>query len=131
MGDSLKPRGPAALPVPDVARRLREAFSYVSIDETAGLNLARKRAAWIEKAPAAIFLGKRDEALQQAKALNALELGGALVIDFGDSPEKSVQIVVLPDEAIQFGYRGEADRLEQRGLVERCAAALDCDIEAF
>src|SRR5882724_1590724 len=107
MGNSLRPRDAKNLPVSEVARRLLEAFPYVSIDEAEGLNIARRRAAWLENASPAIFLGKRDLALQRAKDLKALELGGALRIDFGDSPQESIRIIVLPDEDIQFGYRDE------------------------
>lgn len=120
----------AALPPPDeVARLLSSEFAFVVIDADDGLRRARDMANWIERSPEHIFLGRHQEALATATRLKQLKRGEALVIEFGDDPNHTLRVAVIPGEPIKFGYGSGEEEQSSRGLVERCARALSCDVE--
>jgi hypothetical protein len=131
LGHTLKPRTAVPLSAKEVAISLRQAFPFVQVNAEDGLRQAHARADWIDKMPPAVSLGRHREALEFAARLRKLPIGDALSIVFGDDLLRSVKIVVLPEELIQFSYRDKEDEIEKRDLVERCARALDCDVVLF
>ena len=131
MGHELKMRGGHLLSATEIARRLATEFAYVKTDEADGMRQARMRADWIERAPARIFLGRHQEALEGAARLRSLAPGQALTIEFGDEPSKTTRIVVMPGEPINFGYASKDEEAASMSVVERCARALDCDVVLF
>lgn len=58
----------------------------------------------------------------------ALADGEAATIEFGEGPDRTLRITVLPDERIRFGYAGPDDEAASRDLVDRCASAIGCDV---
>jgi hypothetical protein len=128
LGHELRPRTGSLPAAKEIARLLAIEFAFVRTDEAEGLERARKMAAWIEQAPARIFLGRHEEALERAKRLGSLAPGDALTIEFGDSPSDTTRIAVIPGEPIKFGYRSHEDEVASRALVERCARALSCEV---
>jgi len=131
MGHELRPRTGTLPAAREVARLLAIEFAFVRTDETEGMAKAQERAAWIERAPASVFLGRHDEALAGAKRLKSLAPGEALAIEFGDAPSQTRRIVVIPGEPINFGYASEDEEVAARDLVERCARALNCEVLLF
>lgn len=131
MAHELRPKSGEVLPPSEVVRRLREAFPYVRVDAEEGLRRARATAAWIEARPAAVFSGNHAKALKFAEKLKSLPLGESLAIEFGDEPSRTLRFVIMPGEVVQFGYRSADDERALRPLVERCANALDCEIEVI
>ena len=131
MGHELKPRSGEFPSVTEVADLLKKEFAYVRTDADEGMEQARSRADWIERAPARIFLGRHKEALEGAARLMNLARGDALAIEFGDSPLKAKRIVVIPGEPINFGYASKEDEAASKSLVERCARALDSEVMLF
>ena len=111
-----------------VNQGLRGVVGCSSSAET-GLQAALAQAAWIERAPASIFLGHHQRALETAAELKALKLGEALAIEFGDDSDRTLRCVVIPGESIKFGYGSNEEEAEAVPLVERCARALGCDID--
>ncbi len=63
--------------------------------------------------------------------MKSLAPGEALVIEFGDDSKKTKRIVVIPGEPINFGYASKEDEAASKGLVDRCARALDSDVVLF
>ena len=131
MGHELVPRSGTLLTSFEVARRLRDRFRYVRVDEGEGQAAALAHATWIERANPNVFLGRHEEALRYARRLRNLMTGEALAIVFGDDSEHCRRITVLPEQRIQVGYAGDADEIASRDLVTRCAQALECDIVVF
>lgn len=131
MGHELRPRGGSFPSAKEIANRLAKEFAYVKTDADEGMRQARSRAEWIERAPARIFLGRHKEALEGAARLKNLAHGEALAIEFGDDATKTRRIVVVPGEPINFGYASIEDETASKGLVERCAHALDCEVVLF
>jgi hypothetical protein len=131
VGHKLRPRTGNLPSAKDVARHLATEFAFVRSDEVDGMRQARERANWIEKAPAHIFLGRHQEALEAARRLKDLTPGEALTIEFGDAPDRTKRIVVIPGEPINFGYDSKDDEVASKDLVERCAQALDCEAVLF
>jgi hypothetical protein len=131
MGHELRPRNGSLPSASAVASRLATEFAFVKSDEAEGMKQARARADWIEGAPARIFLGHHQKALEGAARLKNLAPGEALAIEFGDSPSRTKRIVVMPGEPINFGYASKEDEVASKDLVERCARVLDCDVVLF
>ena len=131
MGHELTPRNGTPLPSQEIARRLRDRFAYVKVDEQEGLRLAHSMAARLERTPKRAFLGQHDEALAHAKRLREAPLGEVLYIEFGDDPSLLISIVVDPSEPIRISYENQDDERDKRSLTEECARALDCDVEVF
>src|SRR5262249_31202430 len=129
MGHELVPRNRTRLPPHQVVERLKNEFAYVNVDEAEGMKRAFAQAEWLERAPARLFFGHHDKALERAAQLKKLGPGEAFVIEFGDTTTATKSITVLPDEPIRFGYQGASDERASRALVDRCARALDCDVE--
>lgn len=128
MAHELKPRSGSLPSASEVARLLATEFSYVRTDAVDGLKEAKERAAWIDRAPARLFLGHHQQALELAAKLRNLSLGEALTIEFGDDPSTTkLRIVVLPGESVKFGYASRDDEMSSKDLVERCARVLDCE----
>lgn len=128
MAYQLIPRSGSLPPANEVVRLLATEFAYVKADAEDGFRQAQKRADWIERAPARVFLGHHQQALDFAAKLRRLSLGEALTIEFGDDLNtKRVTIVVLPGELIKFGYASKDDEALSNELVERCAQVLDCE----
>jgi hypothetical protein len=128
MAHELKPRT-GHLPSPaEVVRILANEFAFVKSDEDDGIKQARARAEWIEKAPARVFLGHHQQALENALKLKNLVPGEALTVEFGDSKDRTKRIFLIPGEPINFGYSSKDDEEASREVVERCAAALNCDV---
>jgi hypothetical protein len=98
MGHELVPRNGQLLSVNETERRLRESFSFFTKDEQAGLRIAKGSADRLSKLPARVFLGRQDEALARAEQLRALQLGEALVIEFGEDTNHKLRAVLLRDE---------------------------------
>jgi hypothetical protein len=129
MAHELIPRSGKLPTANEVARLLATEFAYVKADAADGLRQAQKRADWIERAPARVFLGHQPQALEFAAKLRNLSSGDALTIEFGDSPSaKRLTVVLLPGESIKFGYASKEDEASSRELVERCAHVLDCEM---
>lgn len=129
MAHELIPRSGKLPAAREVVRLLATEFAYVKADAADGLRQAQKRADWIERSPARVFLGHQQEALEFAAKLRTLSSGEALTIEFGDDPStKRLTMVVLPGESIKFGYASKEDEASSRELVERCAQALDCEM---
>lgn len=131
MGHELSPRTGDLLPAGEVVRRLREEFRVVEADAAEGTRRALAVAAWIERMPAHAFFGRQQENLAQAGRLRALSPGDALVVEFGDVPERLLNILVLPEQPIKFGYESDEHEAECWPLVERCARVLECDVVLF
>jgi hypothetical protein len=131
MGHELKPRSGGLPSATEIARRLATEFAYVKTDAEDGMKQARSRAEWIERAPARVFLGRHQEALEGAARLKNLAPGEALTIEFGDDTKRTKRIVVIPGEPINFGYASKEDEAASKSLIERCARALDCDVVLF
>ena len=131
MGHELRPRSGMLPSAKEIAQRLSKEFVHIRTDEVGGLRQARARAAWIERAPARIFLGRHKEALEGAARLKNLADGEALTIEFGDDPMRTKRIVVIPGEPINFGYASNEDEAASKDLVDRCARALDCEVVLF
>jgi len=129
MTHELTPRCGELPPAIEIARLLENEFAYVKVDTETGLQAALAQAAWIERAPASIFLGHQQRALETAAELKALKLGEALAIEFGDDSDRTLRCVVIPGESIKFGYGSNEEEAEAAPLVERCARALGCDID--
>src|SRR4051794_7353968 len=121
MGHELRPRAGQLPPASEVVRLLSGAFAYVKADAQDGSKQARARADWIERAPARLFFGQHQQALAFAARLRKLGPDDALTIEFGDGPEKTLKIVVIPEEPIKFSYRSPDEEVSSRELVERCA----------
>lgn len=128
MVHELRPRSGCLPPASEVARLLATEFALVKPDANDALSQARARAEWIERAPAHVFLGRYQQALQGAARLKSLGPGDALTIDFGDRPEQTKRIVVIPGEPISVGYASEEDEQASKDLIERCARVLECDL---
>ncbi len=129
MAHELIPRSGKLPAANEIVRLLAIEFAYVKADAADGLRQAQKRADWIERSPARVFLGHQQEALEFAAKLRTLSSGEALTIEFGDDPStKRLTMVVLPGESIKFGYASREDEASSRELVERCARALDCEM---
>jgi hypothetical protein len=124
----LRPRGETIHSAQEVAELLTGEFRYVKGDADDGLRQAQARAEWIERAPARIFLGHHERALQGAARLKSLVPGEALTIEFGDNAETVLRAIVLPGETISFGFRSNEEQLASKSLAERCARALDCEL---
>ena len=88
-------------------------------------------AALFERMPASAFFGQHDAFLARAARLRALPTGEAMWVGFGDAPEPILNIVVIPESSIKFGYQSDEHEAECRPLIERCARVLDCDIVLF
>ncbi len=131
MGHELRSRTETFPAAKEIARLLAIEFAYVRTDAAEGMAKARERAAWIERAPARVFLGRHQEALEGAKRLRSLATGDALTIEFGDEPRRTKRIVVIPGEPIHFGYASQDEEAASADLVERCARALDCELVVF
>jgi hypothetical protein len=122
--------------VAEVERRLRVAFAYVRVDLEEGARSILKRAEWIDALPAAFYQSKypaiaarRANMPDRAKALRALPFGAAAGFTVGDDAEGlTVHFVLIPGDAIMFGYSGSAEERALRPLVDRCAEALDSDV---
>lgn len=128
MAYELKPRHDRQLSANEVAKILAAEFAYMKVDAEGGQRHARKRAEWMENAPARIFLGHHRSAMEAAIKLKNLELGEALVIEFGDDQANTLRAIVMPGEAIRFGFGSNEEQGVARPLVERCARVLDCDV---
>lgn len=124
----LKPRSGSLPSAAEVARLLALEFPIVVCDESDGMKQAHARAEWIERAPPRVFLGYHQQALDAAERFRKLSPGEALAIVFGDDPRDTKRIVVIPGEPITFGYASVEDMHGSKGLVERCARVLDCDL---
>lgn len=131
MGHQLSPRTGGLLPVAEVVRRLQEEFRVVKTDAEAGMRQALSTAAWLERMPASAFLGRHEAALEEAGRLRALSPGEALVVEFGDEPDRALRTYLISGDPIQFGYQSDEHEAECRPLIERCARVLDCDIVLF
>ena len=55
-------------------------------------------------------MGRHQEVLVHAAKLKQLEPGDALAIEFGDDATRTKRIVVVPGEAISFGYGSKGGR---------------------
>ena len=128
MANELRPRGGELPSAMAIAQRLQTEFRYVRIDEVDGAKRAQALAEWIESRPARVFLGKHREALEGAARLRHLTKGDALTVQFGDDAFHAIEIVVIPGQPINFGYRSQIDEEASSELVERCARALECDV---
>jgi len=128
MAYELIPRTEGPLSARKAARLLETEFAYTKVDADDGLKHARDRAEWIERAPARIFLGHHEKALETAAKLKSLARGEALTIEFGDNQNDTLTAIVIPGETIRFGYRSNEEQASSRPLVERCARVLGCDI---
>lgn len=128
MPHELRSRGATPLQASEVATRLKAEFRYLRIDPEEGRNRAIALAEWIESAPEALFLGKHQQALESAAKLKSLRDGDALAIEFGDEPDRTLRIVVIPGETIKFGYGSNAEQDASAPLAERCARALGYDM---
>lgn len=131
MGHELRPREGSLPAAREIARLLAIEFAFVSTNEVEGSQKAQEVAAWIERAPAYLFLGRHDEALAAARRLRSLAPGDALTIAFGDNPSRTMRITVIPGEPIRFGYASDHEEAASRDLVERCARALHCEVVLF
>lgn len=128
MAYELKPRSKTSLSAADVARILATEFAYMKTNAKEGLKHARDQAEWIERAPAGVFLGHHQKALETAAKLKSLTLGEALTIEFGDDQAKTLKAIVIPGEAIRFGFRSNEEQVASKALAERCARVLECDL---
>jgi DNA polymerase III delta prime subunit len=128
MAYELRPRE-IELPSPsDVVRLLQREFAHVHVDHEDGLKQAISRAEWIERAPADIFLGQREQALEHAAKLRNLSLGEALTVEVGDDALNTLRTTLIPGEdAIRFGFGSNEEQVIKRPIVERCARVLQCD----
>jgi hypothetical protein len=128
MAHEIVPRGGECVSAAEVARRLGSEFVYVIADKEAGAAAAIRAAEWIENANPAVFLGRHHEALERARRLRDLAPGEAVVIKFGDDKRNLTSVTVLPNERLKFGYAGLEEEQAMRGVVARCAKALDADV---
>jgi hypothetical protein len=128
MAYELNPNSGELLPAAEVARLISTEFAYVKIDAEDAMTQAQARAEWIEHAPAHIFLGHHQKALETAAMLRNLAAGDALTVEFGDDESDTLRAVVIPGETIKFGYRTSEEQAASRPLVERCARVLSCDV---
>ena len=128
MAYELKPRSEKQLSAKVVADILATEFAYTKVDVKDGMRHARDRAEWIEHAPAHIFFGHHQKALETAAKLKTLAIGEALTIEFGDSQDFTLRAIVIPGEAIRFGFRSNEEQGAFRPFVERCARVLDCEV---
>jgi hypothetical protein len=131
VGHELRPRAASAPTASEVARLLTIEFAFVKTDAAEGMAKARERATWIEQAPARVFLGRHEEALEGAKRLKNLAPGEALAIEFGDALSRTMRIVVIPGEPINLGYASKEEEVASRVLLHRCARALNCEAVLF
>ena len=131
MAHVLRPR--ANLPSPLlIAERLRAEFAHVVADEQEGMENARNLARVIENPPPLFPTTpeQKEAARAQAARLRSLGPGQALAFRVGDDPALVVRFDVIDGEdSIFIGYASGQDEDAQRPLVERCARALDCDVE--
>jgi hypothetical protein len=131
VGHELRSRTGTFPSAKEIASLLATEFAFVRTDAAEGTAKAHERAEWIERAPARVFLGRHQEALDGAKRLRSLTTGDALAIEFGDEPHRTKRIVVIPGEPINFGYASQDEEAASADLVERCAKALDCEVVTF
>jgi hypothetical protein len=103
----------------------------VVVDEEEGLRFAHASAERLSKLPARVFLGRQDNVLARAAKLRDIQTGEALVVVFGKSANENLRIVLLPDEPIRISYGNKQEEQAQRGLVDECAAVLECQVEVF
>lgn len=113
----------------DIARLLSSEFSYVRTDAEA----AKRRGLALASRLAGLPPGVVDECQQQSLRDHIVQLRylspeNALVVEFGDSSEQTVSVLVLPNESIKFGYRSTEEEERVYSLVSRCAAALRCEL---
>lgn len=132
MGHELRPRQALPFTVPDIDRLLRAEFGYVVADIDEGSRYVRESirfaGVWPED------LADRFNLKQMAARLRALPAGAAALFTFGDDPGGPTErFHFIPGNSIMFGQRtgpGDEDA-KPSPLVERCAKALDCDVNLF
>jgi hypothetical protein len=128
MALELRPLAGGLAPASDVQRLLAEEFTYVRSDPDEGLRQAIEQARWIEQAPARLFFGRHQEALERAAKLKGLSRGEALAIEFGDDPGRTLRIVVIPGDSIKFGFRSREEQLSAQLMIARAARVLGCEV---
>jgi hypothetical protein len=131
MGHALLPKSGTFHSPETVIELLAREFAHVRVDRERAMGELRRHIHWIENANPSIFLGRHPEALAQAEKLKRAQSEDVLWIEFGDNPICCRSLVLWPGSSVSFGYADDNDERLARPILERCAAALQCELQPF
>jgi hypothetical protein len=131
MGHALEPRSGVLPPLDTIVELLKREFAYVRVDREGAMARLRRHIQRLEQTDPSMFLGRHADVLAHLDQLKKTTLEQVLCVEFGDDEKTARDFVLWPGDSIKFGYRGDEDERDARPVLERCAAALDCDLLPF